>query len=452
MLAAIKSLYANNTVAIKIGGQVGPSLPTCTGLKQGCPLSPTLFGLFSDGLHRHLRLRCPDVGPQLHCGTLVRDLGYADDFVLLATTPGGLQQLVDAAHKFCTETGMAICPEKTKVVVFNADLPGPYVWHCGGVPVRWEQQFKYLGAVLDAPSGISATFAALHKKMLGAWAQLKRHYGRLQCSTSVGLLMRLYSACVPSTASYGCEVWGLRKLRGDSKRGRDALGTSHLRILKQLAALPSSVSTVLLLQELGQRPLLHAWCQRTVKFWNSLAGLPNASVYKQVALDSCRDAVTRNAQNWAGAIFRGLRKLGYAHTVGFYALWPLHFLALLQLLDAPALQARLGVDICPRTYPAAGALLMQPLSARCMRILLRFRLGAHSLPVVMGRRTGTPRAQRLCQQCDPHAVGDERHMVNRLCCRARAQVPPGGAALRGARGRRRAGDARGVPSRRRPRA
>jgi len=46
-----------------------------------------------------------------------------------------------------------------------------------------------------------------------------------------------------------------------------------------------------------------------------------------------------------------------------------------------------------------------------MRILLRFRLGAHSLPVVMGRRTGIPRAQRLCQQCDQHAVGDERHMI-----------------------------------------
>ena len=49
-----------------------------------------------------------------------------------------------------------------------------------------------------------------------------------------------------------------------------------------------------------------------------------------------------------------------------------------------------------------------------MRILLRFRLGAHSLPVVMGRRTGTPRAQRLCQQCDQHAVGDERHMESTI--------------------------------------
>ena len=54
---------------------------------------------------------------------------------------------------------------------------------------------------------------------------------------------------------------------------------------------------------------------------------------------------------------------------------------------------------------------MQPLSARCMRILLRFRLGAHSLLVVVSCRTGTPRAQRLSQHCDQHAVGDERHIM-----------------------------------------
>ena len=43
--------------------------------------------------------------------------------------------------------------------------------------------------------------------------------------------------------------------------------------------------------------------------------------------------------------------------------------------------------------------------------LLRFRMGSHSLPIVLGRRTGVPRAQRLCQRCNLHAVHDERHLV-----------------------------------------
>ena len=115
-LGALQSLYANATVAMKIGDRTGQSLPSRTGLKQGCPLSPTLFGLFSDGLHRHLLQRCPGVGPRLRCGTRVPDLGYADDFALLAYTPADLQRLVDAAAEFCEQTGMLISADKSKVL------------------------------------------------------------------------------------------------------------------------------------------------------------------------------------------------------------------------------------------------------------------------------------------------------------------------------------------------
>ena len=44
-------------------------------------------------------------------------------------------------------------------------------------------------------------------------------------------------------------------------------------------------------------------------------------------------------------------------------------------------------------------------------ILLRFRMGCHSLPIVCGRRSGTTRPQRLCPHCASNAAGDERHML-----------------------------------------
>ena len=80
-------------------------------------------------------MQCPGFSQQLHCGTYVRDLGYAK-FALLATTRCGLQQLVNAAHEFCMETGMVICPDKIKVVVFCAGLPEPYPWQCGGTTLH----------------------------------------------------------------------------------------------------------------------------------------------------------------------------------------------------------------------------------------------------------------------------------------------------------------------------
>ena len=54
MLAAMKSLYASGTLSMKIGGAAGPCLVQQNGVRQGCPLSPTLSGIFVDGLHGHL--------------------------------------------------------------------------------------------------------------------------------------------------------------------------------------------------------------------------------------------------------------------------------------------------------------------------------------------------------------------------------------------------------------
>ena len=71
MLAAIQSLYSSGTISMKIGGTVGPPEVQQMGVRQGCPLSPTLFGLFFDGLHDHIRAALPTAGLQLDSGRRV---------------------------------------------------------------------------------------------------------------------------------------------------------------------------------------------------------------------------------------------------------------------------------------------------------------------------------------------------------------------------------------------
>ena len=93
-----------------------------------------------------------------------------------------------------------------------------------------------------------------------------------------------------------------------------------------------------------------------------------------------------------------------------------YFLGLCPIkLQAPCTYARwfarpAGFQLC--------ALLMQRLSACCMRVLLHFRMGTQSLPiniVQLGRRSGIPRDRRLGQHCTLHAAHDEKHLLLECC-------------------------------------
>ena len=64
MLPAFQFLYATRTSAMKIDGTTGQPAVQHMGVQQVCPLSPTLFGIFFDGLHDYMLAWAPAVVPQ----------------------------------------------------------------------------------------------------------------------------------------------------------------------------------------------------------------------------------------------------------------------------------------------------------------------------------------------------------------------------------------------------
>ncbi len=72
------------------------------GVKQGYPLSPLLFGLYLDGLEKHLDALDGNGSPQL-VDIVVKLLLYANDLALMSETPQGLQKQIDVLSKLCVE-------------------------------------------------------------------------------------------------------------------------------------------------------------------------------------------------------------------------------------------------------------------------------------------------------------------------------------------------------------
>ena len=432
MLAALQSLYRDSVLTININGRCGKSVQSHIGVKQGCPLSPTLFGLYIDGMHRFLMSSGPLDVPSLSSGVCVPDLAYADDVALMAKSPQGLQRLIDLVCDFCGFMGMTVSVIKTKVLVFNTAFPGPLQWSCGGQQLEIVVDFKYLGLIFTALHGLAATFPLLKRNMFGAWALIKRQYGRLQCLASVGLMLTAYEGCVPPTAAYGCEVWGFQQFPQQYSALRLELATSHLQMLKEIAGVRSSTPTDILFAELGLQPIQHVWLLRAAKFWNSLACKPATSIYKVMALDCCSAAVSLSRHNWAWSMFRAIRATGYELCIRADDMDMIDVGALKQHLARQQSAAWDGLDVSPRTCPSpksrhctylrwfarpsgksARTLLDIPVSATCMKGLLRFRMGVHRLPRDEGAwvRPHIPRLERICQLCATNTVGDERHLV-----------------------------------------
>ena len=128
------------------------------GVKQSCPLSPTLFGVYLDDLEPHPLLSAlsstfdlPTVGPRL-----VPPLTYADDVVLLATSVSGLQAQLSSVREYGIKWGLNVNVSKTKTVVFSTGAgPTPICsLLCGTEPVEQVSSFRYLGVQFHSRRGV----------------------------------------------------------------------------------------------------------------------------------------------------------------------------------------------------------------------------------------------------------------------------------------------------------
>ena len=88
------------------------------GVKQGCPLSPTLFGICIDQLEELINEFATKQGlqgPQLGLWTVLLLL-YANDVALLAYDPDSMHKLLQVRKTFCRESGLQVNVGKKKMM------------------------------------------------------------------------------------------------------------------------------------------------------------------------------------------------------------------------------------------------------------------------------------------------------------------------------------------------
>ena len=97
------------------GGCFSTPFRVINGVPQGRILSPSFFNLYMDGLS--LRLNCTRLGCSMY-DRLINHLFYADDAVILATSPYVLQKLLDICAQYADEFELSFNVKKTKCLNF----------------------------------------------------------------------------------------------------------------------------------------------------------------------------------------------------------------------------------------------------------------------------------------------------------------------------------------------
>jgi hypothetical protein len=89
-----------------------------TRVKQGCPLSPTLFGIYIDKLEDCLE-KAGCVVPTL-TGIVINLPLYADD-IIMERSPHDIENRLIILKDFCSNMGMNVNIDKTKVMIIKSN-------------------------------------------------------------------------------------------------------------------------------------------------------------------------------------------------------------------------------------------------------------------------------------------------------------------------------------------
>ena len=173
LLAIITSFHQDMLSTVCFDGATSNAFPVSSGVKQGCVLAPTLFGIFFSMLLQYAFVDCTE-GVYVRTRSdgklfnivrlrtktkayvvLIRELLFADDAALSFHSEEGLQHLVDKLSHACTEFGLTISLRKTNILGQGAESPPP-VNTIDNTELEVVDAFTYLGSTISSSTSLDA--------------------------------------------------------------------------------------------------------------------------------------------------------------------------------------------------------------------------------------------------------------------------------------------------------
>ena len=426
-LETIKSVYGAVPMAVKTAEGLTDTFESVMGVKQGCPLSPTLFGLYIDDLEGVLESHQRMLDLPLLAGRRLLALLYADDLALVSTSPEGLQAQLDVLHAYASKWRLTVNIGKTKAVTFRGPntkvYPLPLVY--AGANIEEVDSFRYLGMELHCTKQFDAAGGARAETAVRSEWALSSRCSQLGIEEPA-LKLHLWDALVKQSMLYGVEVWGDTKLAEEVDIAGEMI---HKAYVRRLLGVPSGTPTMAVLAEVGRYPLKVAAATVLLKYWNRLVEMGEDRLVKQafrasaaLAQELARRNPTSSVKPWAGQVASFLAMLDLPHDLnapqavdikGAVEQMECRYIAEVMGSSLPKVQQYLQLrPLAAETASYTPAAYLQAVGGwRQRQAVAQLRTGSSWLAVETGRHNGSERAERVCQRCSSSATDDVEHMV-----------------------------------------
>ena len=192
------TLLSSTRAAAVVNGHVSPQVKWTAGVRQGCPLSPSLYLFVAAALQCWLK-ECPSVGVEVTPGHVVHATQYADDTqpLLRSLDTDVVQTFLGHIEIFREASGQGLNLLKTRLlVVGDGSAVDPSLQQVCGLQVV--QHAKSLGIAFsnDGDAANAAAWPELLSRLKASYERISRAglsvFGRAQAAAAYGVSQILY--------------------------------------------------------------------------------------------------------------------------------------------------------------------------------------------------------------------------------------------------------------------
>ena len=192
------ALLSSTRAAAVVNGHVSSPVQWAAGVRQGCPLSPSLYLFVAAALQCWLR-ECPSVGVEVTPGHIVHATQYADDTqpLLRSLDTDVIHTFLGHMEVFREASGQGLNLPKTRLlVVGDCSAVDPSLHQVCGLQVV--QHAKSLGIAFsnDGDSANAAAWPELLLRLKASYERISRAglsvFGRAQAAAAYGVSRILY--------------------------------------------------------------------------------------------------------------------------------------------------------------------------------------------------------------------------------------------------------------------